>query len=89
MTRRELRHAILRARNQRVIAAGPDGWQPHLHASPVALALHPDDAAELRLDGDWAEAGALDFEGKAFMGVPITEDPQLERGTFTVTWPEG
>lgn len=83
LSRRSVRHAIMRARNARVAELGPQGGDP----MPLLLVMHPLTLAELLMDSDPAERHLIDFEGKAFMGVPILEDDRMSIGDVAIRWP--
>lgn len=79
--RRELRHALMRRRNERIAA------DQHADGMPVALVMAPTTREELLLDNDPAEAFAIDFEGREFLGIPLLEVDTLEHGVVEVRWP--
>jgi hypothetical protein len=81
LTRRNVRHHLIRARNERVAAGGPGfaEWPTTLFLNRVTL-------EELERDGDPEEVDTMDFEGETFMGIPIVQDPRLDNGVFAVTW---
>ena len=81
LTRRGVRHALLRARNGRVVEPRDDRW-------PVLLVMHPLTLAELLMDSDPDERRTIDFEGKAFMNIPLLEDPGMVVGEVAMRWPE-
>lgn len=82
VSRRALRHHLLRLRNGRVAQLRDDRL-------PVLITAHPDTISEVLMDSDPHERHTVDFEGKAFMGVPLLGDARLEAGVFEVRWPEG
>lgn len=82
VSRRELRHMILRRRNERVVA------NRHAALMPTVLRMHPETRYALLRDDDPNERWALDFEGDEFLGIPIFTDASLELWTVDVTWPE-
>jgi hypothetical protein len=79
-TRRELRHMLMRRRNERIAADRDAAGMPRL------LRMHDDTLTDLLLDPDPNETFTVDFEGKAFLGIPVLTDPRLERGTVEVDW---
>lgn len=81
LTRRGVRHALVRARNTRVLQDRDDRW-------PVLLVMHPLTMAELLMDSDPAERHVIDFEGKAFMDIPVLEDPGMAVGEVAMRWPQ-
>lgn len=81
VSRRAVRHELIRRRNERIAAVRDDRW-------PVAIYLHPETRAEVLMDGDPAEASVVDFEGKEFMRIPLITDESLDRGVFRLQWPE-
>lgn len=81
LTRKAVRHAILRARNARVVADERDARMP------LALHMHPNTLTELLVDSDPSERDTLDFEGLQIIGIPIQTDPRLEPGVFRLQWP--
>jgi hypothetical protein len=84
LSRRSVRHSIMRARNARVAELGPLAGADVM---PVMLTMHPLTLAELLMDSDAAEHHVIDFEGKAFMGIPIMEDDRMSIGSVAVRWP--
>lgn len=81
VSRKALRHELLRLRNARVARLRDD-------REPLLVAAHPDTITELLIDSDPHEHLAMDFEGKVFMGVPLHGDPRLPAGVFEVSWPD-
>ncbi len=81
LSRKELRHMLLRRRNERVMA------DRHALGLPTLLVMHPHTAEELRLDNDPDERFTLDFEGREFMGIPILEDARVKLWRVEVRWP--
>jgi hypothetical protein len=81
LTRRNLRHALMRRRNERIAAAGPRYDEP-----PAELFLSPATREDLLKDGDPDEAKTIDFLGEMFCGVPLIEDGRLAKGQFVVRW---
>lgn len=79
-SRRELRHLIIRRRNDRIASDRDDRL-------PVRLWMHPDTLSDLLTDDDAAERWVLDFEGREFMGVPVVERPDMAVGLVDVDWP--
>lgn len=80
VTRREVRHGLLRAHNERVAASRDLSW-------PTALVMHPLTREDVLIDDDPAEAHVVDFEGHAFMSIPVLTDDRLERGVVQLQWP--
>lgn len=80
LTRKAVRHALLRAHHARVAEDRDERW-------PLALHMHPDTLSELLVDGDPTEQWTLDFEGMQFCNVPITTDPRLTPGEVAIQWP--
>lgn len=80
LTRRAVRHHLIRLRNARIAASRDEAWPLRLHMHPLTL-------AELLMDGDPHERHVIDFEGKAFMRIPIVEDVRLAQGAVEVVWP--
>lgn len=80
LSRRSVRHALVRARNARVVADRDERY-------PLLLAMSNDTLSELLVDADPHEAHVLDFEGREFMGIPILTDDDLERGLVEIRWP--
>lgn len=81
VTRRALRHVITRRRNERIAELRDEAW-------PLYLVMHPDTRSEILIDDDPDEQRTIDFEGKAFMSIPIITDPSVELGLFELQWPE-
>lgn len=80
LTRRGLRHTLLRARNDRIAASRDESWPRLLVMSHLTL-------TELLVDDDPAEAFTVDFEGKRFMGILILADEETPYGDVVVEWP--
>lgn len=80
LSRKTVRHLLLRRRNERIATARDDRM-------PSRLVMSHDTLAELLADSDPAEAWTLDFEGFEFMGVPIGVDHSLASGIVQVDWP--
>jgi hypothetical protein len=80
LTRRAVRHHLMRLRNARVAELRDERMPEH-------LTMHPDTLAELQMDGDRDEQHTLDFEGRQFMGIPLVTDDRLEVGDIAVAWP--
>jgi hypothetical protein len=80
VSRRALRHLILRRRNERIAAQRDDQW-------PVTIYCHPETHADLLTDGDPLEQMTMDFLGGTFMRIPLLEDQRLAPGEFVVDWP--
>lgn len=80
VSRRNVRHALMRAHNRRVGELRDDRWPLALHACRRTV-------DELLLDGDPAEAQTVDSLGMRFLGIPLEVDPRLAAGEFTVVWP--
>ena len=78
--RRALRHAIQRARNER-IASSRDGQLPVL----IRLAQPALDA--LLTDSNPAEQFTIDWEGREFMRIPLLVDPALSDDQASLEWP--
>jgi hypothetical protein len=81
LTRKGLRHRLIRARNERVARRLPNEL-------PALLLMHPATHDELLVDGDPSELFTMSMNGREFMGVPISHDPRLELGDITVVWPK-
>jgi len=81
VTRSNVRHLLVRRRNERIALGGPtfDDW-------PLAIHMHSETLEDLLLDGDGTEAHTIDFEGREFMNIPIVEDDSLEPGEFALRW---
>jgi len=82
VSRRAVRHLVLRRRNERVAADRDDRW-------PVLISVHPDTREELLIDSDPDELRTIDFEGHEFMGIPLQGDPSVEPGQIVLRWPAG
>jgi hypothetical protein len=80
LTRRNLRHHVMRRRNARIA-------ETRDQAMPLALRMNPDTLTELLLDGDPAEQHTLDFEGREFIGIPVLTDPAMGYGDIAIDWP--
>ena len=81
LTRRELRHAIMRRRNARINESRDDRL-------PVQITLHPDTWDDVRLDGDPAEQASVYFgDPDHFGGIPVQGNPRLPYGEIELTWP--
>lgn len=80
LSRRTVRHALLRARNTRIAEFRDDRMPRELH-------MHPDTLSELLVDGDPFERHLVDFEGKTLMGVVIVRDQSLPVGEVRIVWP--
>lgn len=80
LTRKAVRHAILRAHHTRVLEARDERW-------PLALHMHPDSLSELLVDGDPDEQHTLDFEGLELLRIPIVTDQRLAPGEVRIQWP--
>lgn len=81
VSRRAVRHLIVRARNARIAAEERDDrW-------PLQIVMAPSTLSELQVDGDPQEAHTLDFEGLEFMGIPLVADPEMLAGEFELRWP--
>lgn len=80
LTRRNVRHELIRRRNERIVADRDDRW-------PLAIFMHPETVHEVLMDADPAEAHTLDFEGKFFMNVPLIGDERLAPGEVRLQWP--
>jgi hypothetical protein len=81
VSRRALRHLLLRRRNERIAA------DPRAAVAVRLLRMHPDTWDDLRLDPDPLEADTVDFEGRTFCGVPVVGDLSLAAGVIEVDWP--
>ena len=82
LSRRAVRHELVRRRNERIADTRDDRW-------PVAMFMHQDSLDELLIDSDpGGEVPLMDFEGKTFMGVPVITDSQLAHGEVRLQWPE-
>lgn len=81
VTRKNVRHLLVRRRNERIAVGGPtfDDW-------PTAMHVHPETLEDLLLDPDGQERNTIDFEGREFMRIPIVQDPSLEPGEFALRW---
>jgi len=84
VSRRNLRHLIMRRRNERIAELRDDRF-------PVEILMHRETLEDLRADGDPDEYATLDFEGTVFMGIAVqaqyTEDGGPGPGEFVVAWP--
>jgi hypothetical protein len=80
LSRRAVRHELIRRRNERIVELRDDSWPAH-------LLMHTYSLEDLRMDSDPAEAQTMDFEGKEFMNIPVITDDRLEHGEFRVAWP--
>lgn len=80
LTRKAVRHAILRAHHARAVADRDERW-------PLALHMHPDSLSELLVDGDPDEQHTLDFEGLELMRIPIVTDQRIPAGEVRIQWP--
>lgn len=80
LSRKTVRHQLIRARNARIAEHRDDRWPMQLHMSTETL-------SELLLDGDPDEQHTLDFEGFEFMGIPIEYDARLDPGVVAIVWP--
>ena len=80
VSRRALRHLLLRRRNERIAA------DPQAAVAVRLLRMHPDTWDDLRLDPDPSERDTIDFEGRTFCGVPVAEDLSLAAGVVEVDW---
>lgn len=81
LTRRGLRHALIRRRNARIAGFRlDDSW-------PLVLRMSSETRSAVLVDGDPAEQGTVDFEGRLFMGIPILVDEALGFGDVAVDWP--
>lgn len=83
VSRRALRHQLIRLRNARVAETQDDRW-------PLLVLMHPDTLTELMVDGDREEQWTLEYllDGSTkFMGVPVVTDERLELGVFEIRWP--
>lgn len=81
VSRKALRHLIMRRRNERIVA------DQRAVEMPAVIHLHPDTRDEILMDNDPNEMFTVDFEGREFLGIPLQGDPALERGVFVVVWP--
>ncbi len=81
VTRKNVRHLIVRRRNERIAIGGPtfDDW-------PTAIHVHYDTLDDLLLDPDGQEHSTIDFEGSQFMRIPLITDPSLEPGEIALRW---
>lgn len=80
LSRRTVRHLLLRRRNERVAQLRDDRM-------PRRVSMNLRTLEELLTDSDPAEQWTLDFEGMEFMGIPVVVDPSLEVGVVAVDWP--
>ena len=83
LSRRTVRHRLIRARNERIAA------DQRATAWPSTLYMSHETLTELLVDSDPAEQATLDFEGNRFLGIPITADDRLERGVVALQWSQG
>lgn len=81
LSRKTVKHLLMRARNTRVIELRDDRW-------PELMRVNQRTLEELLTDGDPLEVQTLDFEGNAFLGVPILIDPRLDNGQVAFDWPK-
>lgn len=81
VSRRELRHALMRRRNERIAA------DRHADGMPVVLRMHPDTAWALLADPDPNERFTVDDEGRTFLGIPIQTHPEVVLWAVEVDWP--
>jgi hypothetical protein len=81
VTRKNVRHLIVRRRNERIAAGGPDfdDW-------PVAIHMHPETRDDLLMDRDGHEQHTMDFEGSTFLRIPVVVDDTLAPGEFALRW---
>lgn len=80
LTRKAVRHRLVRLRNERIATTRDDAW-------PLQMLMAHTTHEELLVDGDGGEQHTLDFEGRAFMNVPITVDDRLAHGVIQLVWP--
>lgn len=81
LTRRNLRHALIRHRNDRIARERTDdSW-------PLLLRMRDETLTELLMDPDPGEARTFDFEGREFLGIPVLVDDQLAPGEIALDWP--
>ena len=80
LTRRAVRHHLVRLRNTRIAELRDTRW-------PIALMMHPATFEELLIDSDPAEHHTIDFEGTEFMGIPLITDERRPVGDIAVQWP--
>ena len=78
--RRNVRHHLIRARNNRIAETRDSSW-------PVLLTAHPATLDELLTDGDPAEAFTVDAFNNTIAGVPYQADARLQLGVFELVWP--
>lgn len=82
LTRRGLRHTLIRRRNTRILAQVGDGW-------PLLLRMSAETLSHVLVDDDPAEQHTVDFEGRVvFMGIPVLTDDTLPLGEVAVDWPQ-
>lgn len=80
LTRKGLRHALLRRRNERILASHDEAW-------PLLVRMHSETLSDLLVDDDPAEATTFDFEGARFMGIPVLGDDTMAHGAIALDWP--
>jgi hypothetical protein len=82
LSRRHVRHAIIRAVNARVAELRDD-------RRPVLLVMARSTFDELLIDSDPNEQWTMDFEGRQFTGIPVAvAEVGLEPGVVQMRWPE-
>ena len=82
LSRKALRHMLVRRRNERIAELRDDRW-------PLRLVMAPETLEELLVDSDPLEQRTLDFEGWEFAGIPLSTRAGMERGLVAVDWPAG
>lgn len=82
MTRRGLRHSLIRRRNARIVEQRGDAW-------PVLLRMSSETLSQVLVDDDPAEQQTVDFEGRVFMGIAVLSDDTLPFGEVAIDWPAG
>lgn len=80
LTRRGLRHTLIRRRNARIMESDDDSW-------PLLLRMSSETLSTVLVDDDPAEQATVDFEGRVFMGIPVLTDDTLPLGEVAVGWP--
>jgi hypothetical protein len=80
ISRRVLRHMLMRRRNERIAAdRDADGM-------PSSLRMGQESLDALLVDNDPGEQFAMDWLGKEFLRIPILVDPRLQAGVVEVDW---
>lgn len=83
LSRRELRHAVTRARNARIAELRDDRM-------PLRLELHPLTWEDVLLDSDPAETEAVPWapgSDRTFYGIHVLPTQMVQVGEVDILWP--